>query len=246
MVSKHATYKATTTKFVPHSIKPNKQDKLVAISGLAKLIHVKTSIPYFAGHWYPNDTWFLGSLGWQRNSAGAKPREYRAPSWPWASQDSAVMFYLVGESAATLHSRLVHLSMNDDAKAPAATFGPLSAGDLEIVLEGPLLLLTLKYIPYTNMWDANKKPDVSDSGFEFHFLDDDIEPPSGILSHALALTSLDSSGKPWRVVYFLILEEVEPVAETLTMKRIGYGATSTDRDWTRELLQAPLAHVRMI
>jgi hypothetical protein len=32
------------------------EDKLIAVSGLAKLIHDKTSIPYFAGHWFPTST----------------------------------------------------------------------------------------------------------------------------------------------------------------------------------------------
>ena len=223
-----------------------KKDKLVAISGLAKLIHDKTSIPYFAGHWFPNETWFLSSLDWQRDSAGSKTREYRAPSWSWASQDSAVMFSGLGASFATLHSRLVHLSMNDNVKGPAATLGLLRADEPELVLEGPMLPLALRYIPYTNMWDVLKNADGSDLGFQFHYLDDDTEPPNGILSYALALTSRASIGKAPRVVCFLILEKVDPVAETPTMKRIGYGDASTDGEWAQKLLVAPVARVRTI
>lgn len=222
-----------------------KHDKLVAISGLAKLIHDKTSITYFAGHWFPNETWFQGSLGWQRDFAGSKSREYRAPSWSWASQDSAVMFSSVGTSLDTLHSRIVRLSM-DDPEAPAATFGLLHAAELELVLEGPLLPLALRYIPYANWWNAFNNADRSESSFQVHYLDDNTEPPSVILSHALALTSEAVSGKTWRVVYHLILEEVEPMAETPTMKRIGYGVTRTDREWARGLLHAPVARVRIV
>jgi hypothetical protein len=223
-----------------------KKDKLVAISGLAKLIHDKTPRPYFAGHWFPNETWFLSSLDWQRDSAGSKTREYRAPSWSWASQDSAVMFSGVGASFATLHSRLVHLSMNDNVKGPAATLGLLRADEPELVLEGPMLPLALRYIPYTNMWDVLKNADGSDLGFQFHYLDDDTEPPNGILSYALALTSRASIGKAPRVVCFLILEKVDPVAETPTMKRIGYGDASTDGEWAQKLLVAPVVRVRTI
>lgn len=220
-----------------------KQDKLVAISGLAKLIHDKTSIPYVAGHWFPNERWILSSLCWQRDSAGAKTSEYRAPSWSWASQDSAVMFSGVGMGAAPLHSRLACFSM-DDVKTPnPTTFASLPTG--ELILEGPWLPLKLKYIPYTNMFDAHNDADPSDMGPEFHYLDDDTEPSSDTLSYGLPLTSMDSDGSPWKVVYFLILEEVEP-ADTLTMKRIGFGITSTDREWTRELLKAPVASVRII
>jgi hypothetical protein len=221
-----------------------KQDKLIAISGVAKLIHDKTSIPYYAGHWFPSERWFLSSLRWQRDSAGAKTREYRAPSWSWASQDSAVMFSDVAMSAAALHSRLVHFSI--DAKASATAFGSLSAGDLELILEGPLLLLTLKYVPYTTIWDERDHADGSDMCLEFHYLDDDTEPLSDMVSHALALTSKDAYGNPWRLVYFLILEEVAEPAETLTTRRVGFGVTSTDRGWARELLGALATRVRII
>jgi len=214
-------------------------DKLIAVSGLARLIHDKTSIPYFAGHWFPDERWFLSSLCWHRDSAGAKTREYRAPSWSWASQDSAVTFYGLGASAASLHSRVVHVSVE-----PAATFGSLYAG--ETVLEGPLLLIELRYIPYTNMWDAPSYANGFSTGPEFHYLDDDIEPPSDMVSHALALTSKDAYGNPWRLVYFLILEEVIEPAEILTMKRVGFGITSTDSEWERELLGAPATRVRTI
>jgi hypothetical protein len=96
------------------------QDKLIAISGLAKLIHDKTSIPYFAGHWYLNERWFLSSLCWQRNSAGAKTSHYRAPSWSWASQDSAIWLSGVGTSPAAHHSRILHVSV--EPKAPHCHF----------------------------------------------------------------------------------------------------------------------------
>jgi hypothetical protein len=44
----------------------------------------------------------------------------------------------------------------------------------------------------------------------------------------------------------LILETVDPVAETPTMKRIGYGDASTDGEWAQKLLVAPVARVRTI
>jgi hypothetical protein len=135
----------------------------------------------------------------------------------------------------------VHPSV--DTQAPA-TSDSLSAG--EIVLEGPLLLLELKFVPYTNIYDASEYADGSDMGFEFHFLDDDMEPPSDMVCHALALTSADNRGNPWRVVRFLILEEVVEPAETPTMRRVGFGVTSTDRGWARELLGALATRVRII
>lgn len=230
------------------------QDKLIAISGLAKLIHDRTSIPYFAGHWFPNEHWFLRSLRWQRNSAGAKTRAHRAPSWSWASQDSAVMFsdMGIGTIAKTLHSRLVHLSMID-AKAPApapAPLGSLCVGEVELILEGPLLPLKLEHIPYTFTWEVQDHAHRRDSGPDVHYLDNDTEPSSDTAPYALALDSLDSDGfHPWRVVYFLIPEEIESAettGTTTTMKRLGFGITSTGREWGRGLLVAPMKRVRIL
>jgi len=128
---------------------------------------------------------------------------------------------------------------------PAATFGSLSAG--EVVLEGPLLHLKLRYLPFASIWDAydDYHFETSDVGLDFHYLDDDTEPPSDKPFHALALTSLDhDDGQPWRVVYFLILTGVE--GDGLTMQRMGLGVKSTDREWARELLDAPVTRLRIV
>jgi hypothetical protein len=103
----------------------------------------------------------------------------------------------------------------------------------------------LNYVPYTNLSDARGGYFARGSGPEFHYLDDDTEPPSDTASHALPLSSFDSDEKPWQIVYFLILEETEATG-TLTMKRIGLGVTSTDRGWAQELLSAPSARVSMV
>jgi hypothetical protein len=151
----------------------------------------------------------------------------------------------IGMGAATLHSRLVHISTNE--KAPAAMSGSLSAGEPKLILNGPLLRLKLKYVPYTNMWDKPREADDSESGLELHYLDDDTGPPSSTVAYALPLTSFDSDGIPFRIIYFLILEGVELAeTETLTMKRIGFGITSTGHEWARGLLRAPVTCVEIM
>ena len=65
-------------------------DKLVALSGLAKLYHEATGDEYIAGLWKSH---ILECLNWyvvtpiRRGSY-----EYRAPSWSWAATDGAVSF----------------------------------------------------------------------------------------------------------------------------------------------------------
>ena len=207
-----------------------KQDKLIAISGLAKLINDKTTVPYFAGHWYSNEHEFLNSLYWARESAGVKTCDYRAPSWSWASQDSATGFYV--DNNESYHSRIMHLYV--EPKAPAtSSFGLLSGGG--VVVEGPLLSCRLEYVSYTSrtgLWS-----NAGTRYTNYHLLDNDTEPPIGTIAQALALTS-------GRNVYFLILSTVEH--DTCTMKRIGLGIINVQLDWAQQLLRAPLTRVRII
>ncbi|KAE9381644.1 HET-domain-containing protein [Stipitochalara longipes BDJ] len=66
------------------------EDKLVAISGVAKQILKKSNDVYFAGLWRNN---FTMSLLWYLQSPQRSiSTEYRAPSWSWASVDGRVEF----------------------------------------------------------------------------------------------------------------------------------------------------------
>jgi hypothetical protein len=67
------------------------RDKLVALSGLAKLMQQESGIEYVAGLWRKN---LESQLRWQRtHSPGRRerPAVYRAPSWSWASIDGSLM-----------------------------------------------------------------------------------------------------------------------------------------------------------
>jgi hypothetical protein len=82
------------------------QDKLIALSGLARIISQRTQDRYFAGlwgrHFYEDLFWrvylqeesfsdFLPVKGKILGEA-ITPAEYRAPSWSWASLDAPVRF----------------------------------------------------------------------------------------------------------------------------------------------------------
>lgn len=66
-------------------------DKLIAISALARAVSLNHPDVYLAGLWRKS---LIQGLMWYRPGTlpGCKSREYRAPSWSWASQDSAVVF----------------------------------------------------------------------------------------------------------------------------------------------------------
>ncbi|KAH6963230.1 heterokaryon incompatibility protein-domain-containing protein [Fusarium avenaceum] len=67
-------------------------DKLVAIGGVAKALNDIAPLGYMVGHWGETDNDLIRSLCWSRGSPGRKSPDYRAPSWSWASQDSAVNY----------------------------------------------------------------------------------------------------------------------------------------------------------
>ncbi|KAI6765928.1 hypothetical protein HG530_006998 [Fusarium avenaceum] len=67
-------------------------DKLVAIGGVAKAFNDIAPLGYMAGHWGETDKDLIRSLCWSRGSPGRKSPDYRAPSWSWASQDSAINY----------------------------------------------------------------------------------------------------------------------------------------------------------
>jgi hypothetical protein len=64
-------------------------DKLVAVSGLARLIHEMTDEVYIAGMWRRGleEQLLWGSNG---HNATTPSKSYRAPSWSWASTDGEV------------------------------------------------------------------------------------------------------------------------------------------------------------
>jgi Heterokaryon incompatibility protein (HET) len=62
------------------------QDKLVAISGIAKLIHKQIEDEYIVGLWRQDLEY---QLLWTSNGCH-RPQKYRAPSWSWAALDGSV------------------------------------------------------------------------------------------------------------------------------------------------------------
>lgn len=65
------------------------QDRLIAISALARATYSNRHIAYVAGLW--RDCIVPGLL-WRRNGPGCKSKTYSCPTWSWASQNSAVSY----------------------------------------------------------------------------------------------------------------------------------------------------------
>lgn len=66
----------------------NPDDKLIAISGIARAFHRHLRSDYVAGLWAQQD--LAWGLSWRRKGHAAKSTSYRAPSFSWAALDAAV------------------------------------------------------------------------------------------------------------------------------------------------------------
>lgn len=64
-------------------------DKLVALSGIAKLIAKRYGATYLCGLWKEN---LVDQLLWVSRTSMGRPDSYRAPSWSWASVDGYIAF----------------------------------------------------------------------------------------------------------------------------------------------------------
>jgi len=107
-------------------------DKLAAISALASAWHRHRPCAYHAGIW--QESLILG-LRWERDGDGAKTSCYRAPSWSWASQDSAVKFHHmtdIEEDGAQCCS-VLHVSTIPATSDP---FGMVAGGQLVLEARG--------------------------------------------------------------------------------------------------------------
>jgi hypothetical protein len=99
-------------------------DIFPALQGLAKLVSPSMG-RYLAGHW---ENTLVQSLSWHLSGAGyCRPREWRAPTWSWASTTGAIEWQPPGTSKVTL------LSATTMPKGLDPT-GELASG--ELVLRG--------------------------------------------------------------------------------------------------------------
>ncbi|KAH8589748.1 heterokaryon incompatibility protein-domain-containing protein [Bisporella sp. PMI_857] len=118
-------------------------DKLVAISGVAKLVQREFEDEYLAGHWHSS---LFSSLLWRMTydpSREVTEKEefypyraahwYRAPSWSWASIDDAVLFLNPGSD---YNAVAEIISCTTQPRPGSETMGQLLGGTLRI--RGPV------------------------------------------------------------------------------------------------------------
>lgn len=103
------------------------EDKLVAISGIAKLVQRKLEDDYLAGLWRRS---LLEDLLWEVRGDGVgaqRPDRYRAPSWSWASVDGRISYQSprIGQDRITVLNAAVSLRSVD-------LTGQVKAGEIRL------------------------------------------------------------------------------------------------------------------
>jgi hypothetical protein len=138
----------------------NEQDKLSALSGIAKFIAQKTGDQYLAGLWKNH---LLEDLYWRTSGKGedtvqakygfepsieglklcdiAKPKKYRAPTWSWASLDSHISF-----DALSFKHIVAEVIECRTIPAGVDTYGRVSGGVLKVKVCSPSFLTYTTYL----------------------------------------------------------------------------------------------------
>ncbi|CAI6269365.1 unnamed protein product [Periconia digitata] len=101
-------------------------DKLVAISGVARVLATALNWEYIAGHWTQT---ILPSLLWETATLdSSRAEDYRAPSWSWASIDGRIKFLAISEGFSPL-AEVINAEVTSPHSDP---FGELSRASLRM------------------------------------------------------------------------------------------------------------------
>lgn len=73
-------------------------DRLIALSGTAKMAKSVLKCEYYAGLWQYH---LIRDLAWYTIDPGVRPNPYRAPTWSWASVQACELRYTIGRTVRT-------------------------------------------------------------------------------------------------------------------------------------------------
>ncbi|KAJ8113251.1 hypothetical protein OPT61_g4575 [Boeremia exigua] len=132
------------------------KDTLPALSGLAKkFIGLRTGDEYLAGLWYNSFAedlvWAVGLLSSSKQKSGlrSRPKQWRAPTWSWASVDSAVRTrgaaYYHGEDHKSSHISCIDVLAVHCVPAGDDITGELLSG--YAILKGPIMAGYFRFRP---------------------------------------------------------------------------------------------------
>ncbi|KAF2117951.1 heterokaryon incompatibility protein-domain-containing protein [Lophiotrema nucula] len=107
-------------------------DKLVAIAGLAKMVHAVLDVGYVAGMW---NMYLPQQLLWRLrpfNEVLRQPSSYRAPSFSWASVENPVVWNITIPSGSEDSLELIDIETIRITHASPGMFGAVTGGYIDI------------------------------------------------------------------------------------------------------------------
>ena len=173
------------------------RDKLVAIAGIAKIVQEAICDEYCAGLWVQS---FPTQLLWLSSSDKAQPQPYRAPSWSWASVDTAVTIGHYETAPIEDVKILVNIINHEVLTATHDPFSEVMNGIIR--LSGYLFTVVLRP-------SQKFKWSVSINGREYHTpraqILLDYQPPTLELHCLPILVDLHQYPKSWSVSCLLLV-----------------------------------------
>ena len=117
------------------------KDKLAAIAGLASMIESKIDVRYIAGMWKVRH-YLEQELCWRPGRPAYcprpfRPREYRAPTWSWASIEGDITYEYIDSHDYEGDYRLATVEDVSIETLDGTTTGPIKTASMQI--EGPLI-----------------------------------------------------------------------------------------------------------
>ena len=190
-------------------------DKFIAISAIARELRQYFKSRYLAGHW---ENCLIKGLGWRTMQDSTRQKQYRAPSWSWASIDGTALMaqWLRNDETPGLLADLVNVELD---LATDDEFGEVKDGSL--TLKCFLLELVLKF-------DADQ-PDspiefvlnVNNNGISMdESLDDTGDPDIWDYLKPRRLWCMPLYFNKYKEIESLLLEEVDP--ENRVFRRVGH------------------------
>ena len=138
------------------------EDKLIALSGLAKEMSPLLHETYYAGLWrsaLPQSLLWCSTRFQSNGRASVRPSQYRAPSWSWASLDGEVYFCgsLAKKDSKDILIKI--LEARTTLVSAQNSFGAVSDGLLKV--EGLLWPITLsRRFDKPEIWDSKTGMDL--------------------------------------------------------------------------------------
>jgi len=241
-------WEALVTKF-SRSLLTQESDKLVAISGLGKFLQGFTQDEYFAGLWRHDIEkqllWHVQSYNMSEESSRGsrrqgsyRPRDYRAPSWSWASVEGNVARWDIDQRA----KKLIKVTDVAIVRAELDEFSQVRSGILSIQSKKPLISASIyqRSGPYWQLkFEGNGEP--------YHvstLIDVDVEVPN--ITSIVYLMAIYDNYIGWgqkKSLGFGYLQGLILLREDQVkgqFRRLGIFMNLGYRTWKRFTTQAPV------